>query len=663
MLGLFNTIVLLLVIHVVLYKVSGFKSPGILSCGLFAYISSRDRNRFNWDKFNALGIDNDERGGDSIGRAVGDDIRKFVSKKATTTYKDYVINHKNGHGYHIALGHTRKASVGAVSEETAQPIVIELPDGQGKFIMVHNGTLYNWEDLAKKYNIEKTGKTDSMVLGEIICEHGYGVLLEYTGAAALIIRDDREPDTLKVFRGASKNYSHKVEDERPLYYYEHGATSMYISSREEGLFFIGGDVDSVFEFDPNILYTIHNGRIISREIYDRSACSQVRVWGSTTNNSYTTKHYTRTTYIDDSYDAAYSDWNNDYNYTQTQRQEQSTALKEYNIKEEKITRNHSLQKIIAARFRYYFMDYKGVPHLATGPINMDKYGFRNDGKKEEGEKTYYFYAGIMLTDKQAFYDVKKMFGKSSRFIDSDENICKIVLYSQHPICTIEHSKQTFSNIRYYRAEYNHIRLKNELKSCFYSGTFTMLFGKKQYKVVAGTCRDITELQVCRAAVHETAKPVIQLPTLFDKENSKVVVSGFAPNPNSAQEKIEDKTNVHKTAGSEDEKTIADKMIEVEIDLQDQDRDIDYSEDVPTNDLPFDLTDEEKEMNRYAEKSMEDGIQAMLMALDEAISGVETVGASTREVNTILANLYKMQDILLDNEKLKTSNLIAGYDEF
>ena len=276
-----NIILTLLILHTLLYMV-GPKKSTILACGLFAFLSDRatGSQKFSWDKFNHLGLDNDERGGDSIGRMVGDTIDKFVSKKAKTTYQEYVINIKNGEPSHIALGHTRKASVGEISEATAQPIVLNLPDNQGKFVMIHNGTLHNWEDLAKKYNVDKSGKSDSMVFAEIIMNNGYNVLTEYVGTAALIIRDDREPDTLKVFKGLSKTHSSKLEEERPLYYYQESETSMYISSREEGLYFIGGDIDTVIDFDANKLYTIYAGQIVSQEGYDRTQCSQMKVWAT-----------------------------------------------------------------------------------------------------------------------------------------------------------------------------------------------------------------------------------------------------------------------------------------------------------------------------------------------------------------------------------------------
>ncbi len=284
-----NIVLILLFIHTLLYKIFG-GNTNVLACGLFGYISGEKNHTFNWDKFNYLGRDNDERGGDSIGRMVGEDVVKFInSKKAKTTYEDFVINHKNSSPANIALGHTRKASVGGISQNTAQPIVLDLPTGEGRFIMVHNGTIHNWRELAAKYKIETTGKSDSMVLAEIIMNNGYGVLTEYNGAAAIMIRDDRHPNTLFVFKGESKNYQRVASEERPLYYYQETEDSMYLSSKEEGLYFIGGDVDTVFDFEPNILYEIFEGRIIDTTKYDRVNMSQSIV--TETNYAKNTTHY------------------------------------------------------------------------------------------------------------------------------------------------------------------------------------------------------------------------------------------------------------------------------------------------------------------------------------------------------------------------------------
>jgi hypothetical protein len=51
----------------------------------------------------------------------------------------------------VALGHCRKASVGKVSIETAQPVVIENENGDVDYVLIHNGTIYNYRELAQKY--------------------------------------------------------------------------------------------------------------------------------------------------------------------------------------------------------------------------------------------------------------------------------------------------------------------------------------------------------------------------------------------------------------------------------------------------------------------------------------------------------------------------------
>jgi len=333
-------------------------------CGLFAYISQKDNHNFNWDKFNHLGLDNDERGGDSVGRIIGDDIVKFVNnKKAKTTYQDYVINHKNPDPHHIAIGHTRKASVGIANVANAQPIVVDLGDG-GKFVMVHNGTLWNWEDLAKEFNITSAGKTDSMVLAEIISANGFDVLTKYDGAAALIIKDDREPDTIKVFRGASKNFSGKVDEERPLFYYQESDNGMYISSKEDGLYFIGGDVDTVFEFEPNILYTIFEGKIINQVKYDRSNSSSVRVWPA--KKVETTFYSTRQSrYAEDD---DYSEY-----YEKRPFKSVENVVNRSNIKTDLIPVYTNDRKIIHGRLRYWFRKNSySEPYLANGIYRLDE---------------------------------------------------------------------------------------------------------------------------------------------------------------------------------------------------------------------------------------------------------------------------------------------------
>lgn len=627
MLGLFNIVIFLILIHTTL-NLFGFKGPNILSCGLFSYLGARDSHNFNWDKFNALGLDNDERGGDSVGRAVGDDVRKFVnSKKVQTTYKDYVINHKNGDGHHIAIGHTRKASVGIVSEATAQPVVIDIPGG-GKFIMVHNGTLFNWEALALKYGVVKTGKSDSMVLAEIIFQFGYDVLKEYEGAASLIIRDDRTPDTVMVFRGRSKAFNGRIDDERPLYYYNEGESSIYISSREEGLYFIGGDIDTVEEFNANMLYFITNGKIVSQLLYDRTECSQIRVWETvTTNKPFNTRGSLPTLNDGDNINYAYSE------------------RRTYIIKKDYIYKPQILGQIVPGRLRYYFYDEASLlEKYANGIVILNEKGIRNMGSRKDGEKIYYFYSGIMLKDKRAHSEVLRIFGKSKKFIDTDENICKISKYATHPVCTVDNDIPIYSNAREYKSVYDPMQKKMVMKAVYYDGTFTPLFSKKTYVFKSGDNIDIKYNTDMNCPDHD------------EKIESKVIVlpqySGLKRNYSANN--MDMPKWAEKYCSEEDDEDFSNQGINdvfyptSEIDPEDLDFPEDLEDDVRTD---------------HAVKALEDGLQCMLMAVDETIENIETTALNGKFIATVLANLYELQDALLEKDKFKKNNLVATYDEF
>lgn len=123
----------------------------------------------------------------------------------------------------VAFGHCRKASIGAINETTAQPVVLTNADGNVEYVLIHNGTIYNYKELANKYipKIDITGMTDSQVMARIFYHSGYKALSEYNGGAVFAIADYRggKPKIL-LFKGASKNnkWDKTETDERPLYF-------------------------------------------------------------------------------------------------------------------------------------------------------------------------------------------------------------------------------------------------------------------------------------------------------------------------------------------------------------------------------------------------------------------------------------------------------------
>lgn len=660
MLELFNGITTLLILHTLLYMV-GPKKSTILSCGLFGYIGVRGNHTFSWDKFNHLGLDNDERGGDSIGRVVGDQIEKFVSKKTKTTYQEYVINTKNSDPSHIALGHTRKASVGEISQATAQPVVLDLPDGSGQFIMIHNGTLHNWEELATRYGINKTGKSDSMVFAEIIMNNGYDVLLQYNGAAAIIIKDDRFPDTLKVFKGRSKTYGNKVEEERPLYYYQESETSMYISSREEGLYFIGGDADTVADFEPNKLYTIFEGQIIEQVVYDRSDCSQNKVFAYNNNNF--NNNNRRSGSYGNAYEYGYyGDWDG---YEDQRESSNVTTIK---MKTERITPEANPDKIVSARLRYYFFEDGKTPMYANGPINLNEDGIKNRSILKSGEKTYYFYRGIMLKDKAAYDACKRELGKARFWADNENAIIAICKYSMYPVCTVDSVTPTWENIRHYNTD----AIANQPKAPFFTGKINPIFGKKEYSVEYGSLKAIVYRSFANSPKHETDTKVIQLPAVFNDNRGSILRHPYnceckacvdamneAFRANLQKKQEEDYQEYEEVpddcelcpdcGGTGEEATSMNYCVTCGgkgfIKIQDDD--------------PADVQMDNDVLN----KAVDDGLQALLLAIDKCRADVEEIGITTKHSINTLNNLSKLEDLLLEVSKFKSLSILTGYEQF
>lgn len=123
----------------------------------------------------------------------------------------------------VAFGHCRKASVGRINETTAQPVVLTNANGKVEYVLMHNGTIYNYKELAHKYipDIDITDMTDSQVMARIFYRSGYKALSEYNGGAVFAIADYREiKPKILLFKGASKKdkWAKEETDERPLYF-------------------------------------------------------------------------------------------------------------------------------------------------------------------------------------------------------------------------------------------------------------------------------------------------------------------------------------------------------------------------------------------------------------------------------------------------------------
>lgn len=247
-------------------------------CGIFGVIHNK-KMKLNKSHFNALGVINDTRGGDSCGIALDTNLEYGIDKEKLYSnffHTSKVLKEVNYCDF--AFGHCRKASVGGISLETAQPVAIKEGDDI-KFILIHNGTIYNYKELAAKYIPERDiiDLTDSQVMALIFYYAGYAVLTEYIGAGAFVMADYRTETgspIVRMFKGFSKLTTHSKDasEERPLFITKE-ANTIWFSSIFPMLAALRVGTD-VYTATPNMLYTIEKARISKREMFDRSEQTQ-----------------------------------------------------------------------------------------------------------------------------------------------------------------------------------------------------------------------------------------------------------------------------------------------------------------------------------------------------------------------------------------------------
>ena len=246
-------------------------------CGIFGTIS-RKAKPFNKRAFCTMGVRNDSRGGDSCGVFIDGFAEYGVDKQKLFIdfFRDSFLIERTTE-CKVALGHCRKASVGKVSLETAQPVVLKNEQGEVDYVLIHNGTVYNYQELAKKYipEIDITGLTDSQVMARIFYHAGYDALDEYQGGAVFVIHDYRINRTL-VFKGSSKKYqySKEAEEERPLYYCWHNGRFCF-SSIFETLYAFYYE-ETIYTLAPNKLLSIRDNKLKLVKEYNREKVGQFK---------------------------------------------------------------------------------------------------------------------------------------------------------------------------------------------------------------------------------------------------------------------------------------------------------------------------------------------------------------------------------------------------
>ncbi|MCZ6834998.1 MAG: glutamine--fructose-6-phosphate transaminase (isomerizing) [Planctomycetota bacterium] len=178
-------------------------------CGIVAYIGSRQAKSILIEGLKRL----EYRGYDSAGIAlINDKLQCAKSAGRVRVLEDLIDQQDNLHGT-LGIAHTRWATHGEPSDRNAHPHTDDIKQGHG-IALIHNGIIENYVSL-KKYLLERghefNSETDTEVLTHLIGELYDGdleaavqaALREVTGAYAIAVICEKEPDTLVVARKGS----------------------------------------------------------------------------------------------------------------------------------------------------------------------------------------------------------------------------------------------------------------------------------------------------------------------------------------------------------------------------------------------------------------------------------------------------------------------------
>lgn len=385
-------------------------------CGLFGIIN-KEKAPFDFASFCTLGIANDSRGGDSCGIFLDGQTEYGIGQKAKFSsfmWESKLLNEVSD--VKIALGHDRKASVGGITLEKAHPILIK-EDDKIQFVLIHNGTIYNYEDLAKKFipNIKTVGLSDSQVLALILYHNGWDCLEHYHGGAAFVCvdyREDRENPKVFMYRGMSKNYSCSVTEteERPLYLGMYDNGDLVFSSIGTYIYAI---TQQCYELPGNEVIQVLDGKLYTERKIDRSKCTQLKVqsaYSSSDNAYYGSLNRGSAAIINSMYDDDYYD---DYQSTRE-------VINSDTKFEEKYHKNdydgycwikHSL-----GENRYMGPNNQSYLH---GMYNVTKWG-RLAKLTESGPdmSKVWFFHGILMRNQDCFKLAQKFFKKTKMLLSA-----------------------------------------------------------------------------------------------------------------------------------------------------------------------------------------------------------------------------------------------------
>lgn len=419
-------------------------------CGLFGFIGSK---KPNIAKIKILGLYNTKRGKDSCGYYYNGHIFRGVDK--IKEFPDFIQNHiiadVSKPKSNVFIGHTRQASVGSSSIENCHPFNIN-----GRYILAHNGTIENIWDLCSKYDVDDTDiHVDSKALGVLYDKVGPSILTEYRGYAALLIHDLKDPESLYVYHGGSKQFDYPtapVLEERPLFYME-TREGFYFSSLSEALDAIR-DVEGQepFKVELNKLIRV-TGKEFNSNVFD--------VYRE--NNNVGVQKKTTVYYPANTCGTKNKNIGNDTKNTVVDLTRRLCNLPPIKVGQIKVDTPIKIEEETAP-CRFYDLEKEGVKkyvwywkgrhydqdeNLCNGMMFINSSG-HVFSEASDGVYDYYFYRGILLNNNVAYERITDAMAEDSDFgkaiMSTKENFAKLMSkFSRYPITNIDYEANLIDN--------------------------------------------------------------------------------------------------------------------------------------------------------------------------------------------------------------------------